>query len=674
MIANLEIDAHSSDPAIVLRYDLVNPDTTIRKNKIIQLKNLNEELNCSSLADRVVVQCPLIPKERLSDVEQTIFYLQKRLNGINAVFGSNGDATIAKAELSKLDSYIDLLYEDADKLKASGFILSLCSKTSNLKTLSENEVLMGALSRVFREDSQLNYELATNLAKIFNQLSRFSKFHGVLSKYKIGALSLQILRNELQRRQQWKEQASKVAATEQKKFDLALKKQNVFLTDCLKVLLNLSNDVKVEAKMVKRGVIPLLIKCVDADLYLAKASLAFLWKLSVFNENKQAMGQLGLVDEAVKIVNTNSDCELVNVTFSLLFNLSFDTNMRQKMVELGLVNTVAKHITGSEAAIGLLYQLSIVDDAKAMFTFTDSIAALMEMIGNKPESSLIPKSILVNIALEKRNAQIIVGPEGEGLKKLIKIIDATHDSVLIKVIRNISQHEGIIQSYLTNYICNFFAAAESPKLNQNLSFATDCLAILTQIVVPVEWNRELSIDGIRKWLNTVLCDKQQKVYYPDEYLIHVIGFAGTLATDPELAKLLVDYSYDFLEILKKKQEEDEFCLQIAFLFLRLLTYTEVRNRMCSEKEKLIEYIINMSRDKNTTLRDLCDQSLQIISEVSDYWFKRVSEERFCWHNATWLDMIAHRSAVDEPVDYEDEEDLLEQQFRNTVLDAEEILE
>ncbi|CAD5219778.1 unnamed protein product [Bursaphelenchus okinawaensis] len=673
MILNLEIDAHSTDPAIVLRYDLINSDKTIHKSKIIQLKNLNEELNCSNLAKNVVEQCQLIPKERLGDVEQTIFYLQKRSHGLNAVFGVN-DVTIAKAEMSKLENYIEMLYEDVDKLKAASLVLSLCAKTSNLQFLAENEVLMGALSRVFREDSQQNYELATSLAQIFCHLSRFSRFHIVLSKYKIGALSLQILRSELQRRQQWKEQKAAASANDQKKFELALRKQNVFLTDCLKILLNLSADIKVEAKMVKRGILPLLIKCVDTDIYLAKTALAFLWKLSVFNENKQAMGQLGLVNEVVNVLGTSSEHELVNLAFSLLFNLSFDTTIRQKMVELGLVNVVSKHIKGTEVALGLLYQLSIVDDAKAIFTFTDSISMLLEMIESKPDQALVPKSILVNIALEKRNAQIIVGPEGAGLDKLITLLESQKDNVIIKLIRNISHHEGVIQTYLSKYVNFFFTAAEQPKLNNNITFATDCLAILMQISNSVDWAKELDKDRVSTWLKTILHDKSEKVYYPDEYLLYLIGFAGTLATNQELAKLLVDFSYDILEILNKKQEEDEFCLQVSFLFLRMLTYSDVRGKLCSEKERVIEYIINMSRDKNVKIRNICDQALQIISEVSEFWFKQVSKERFCWHNATWLEMIVHRSVIEEPAEYEDEDDLLEQQFRNAVLDVDEALE
>lgn len=47
------------------------------------------------------------------------------------------------------------------------------------------EALMGALTRLFREDSKKNFALATNIGKIFYQFSRFSQFHSTLSHFKV---------------------------------------------------------------------------------------------------------------------------------------------------------------------------------------------------------------------------------------------------------------------------------------------------------------------------------------------------------------------------------------------------------------------------------------------------------------------------------------------------------
>lgn len=44
---------------------------------------------------------------------------------------------------------------------------------------------MGALTRLYREDSKKNFAIATNIAKIFYQFSRFSQFHSTLSHLKV---------------------------------------------------------------------------------------------------------------------------------------------------------------------------------------------------------------------------------------------------------------------------------------------------------------------------------------------------------------------------------------------------------------------------------------------------------------------------------------------------------
>jgi hypothetical protein len=46
----------------------------------IQLKNFSDQLNPTALAKSIVEQCDLIGPERLQDIEQVIFYLQRRVS------------------------------------------------------------------------------------------------------------------------------------------------------------------------------------------------------------------------------------------------------------------------------------------------------------------------------------------------------------------------------------------------------------------------------------------------------------------------------------------------------------------------------------------------------------------------------------------------------------------
>lgn len=66
----------------------------------------------------------------------------------------------------------------------------------------------------------------------------------------------------------------------------------------------------------------------------------------------------------------------------------------------------------------------------------------MKMITEHPDSTL-PKYLIalaVNLAANKRNAQLMC--ENDGLRKLVERAFQFQDCLLLKMIRNISQHDG----------------------------------------------------------------------------------------------------------------------------------------------------------------------------------------------------------------------------------------
>lgn len=60
--------------------------------------------------------------------------------------------------------------------------------------------------------------------------------------------------------------------------------------------------------------------------------------------------------------------------------------------------------------------------------------------------SEIVKAVLINIALEKRNAQLLGGADGQGLDLLIEAALNQKDQLLLKIVRNIAIHNGPTQA------------------------------------------------------------------------------------------------------------------------------------------------------------------------------------------------------------------------------------
>jgi hypothetical protein len=381
-VSNIEIDAHSIDPAVVVKYEEIDGTggTSRQTQKIIHLKDLNEGMDSSLLAQHIIEQCPFIPLGRIMELEQVIFYLQKRASVPRPASKAGTPSALpiaSRARMENVENYVEMLYEESEKPKSVALILELAMNPVNAETLTENEVLMGALARVFREDSRKNFEVATNIANIFYQFSKNIRLQPAISQYKIGAISMQLIEYELKRWDLWNEQAQGMSDKNRTKWEFAMKKQDQLITACTKILLNLADDIRVEHKMVKRGMLQFLTKCLDhvASPFLLKTTVQFLWKLSAFRENKDVMANDGVVDKLVRML-PKADTELRDFILATLFNLSFDAHLRTQMVSAGLVNLVCPFIETNETALALLYQLSIMEDAKAMVVFTDAISTV----------------------------------------------------------------------------------------------------------------------------------------------------------------------------------------------------------------------------------------------------------------------------------------------------------
>ncbi|KAJ8300671.1 hypothetical protein KUTeg_022190 [Tegillarca granosa] len=148
----------------------------------------------------------------------------------------------------------------------------------------------------------------------------------------------------------------------------------------------------------------------------------------------------------------------------LLLNLSFDADLRSKMVKFGMLPKLVGLLNNENhklIVLCILYHISMDDKAKSMFTFTDCIpiwncsshnvwmftfcllllkfdSSTLMVHHKNPEIELL--SLCVNLAANKRTAALIC--EGNGLKMLMKRAFKFKDSLLMKMIRNISQHDG----------------------------------------------------------------------------------------------------------------------------------------------------------------------------------------------------------------------------------------
>uniref|UniRef100_A0A8D2LDN1 Kinesin associated protein 3 n=1 Tax=Varanus komodoensis TaxID=61221 RepID=A0A8D2LDN1_VARKO len=623
------IDVHPSEKALIVHYEVEatilgemgDPMLGERKEcqKIIRLKSLNANTDISSLARKVVEECKLIHPSKLAEVEQLLYYLQNRRDTSSAKDKKEksskpkdpppfeGMEIDEVANINDMDEYIELLYEDIpDKVRGSALILQLARNPDNLEELLLNETALGALARVLREDWKQSVELATNIIYIFFCFSSFSQFHGLITHYKIGALCMNIIDHELKRHELWQEELTKKKKTF-KKYQGLVVKQEQLLRVALYLLLNLAEDTRTELKMRNKNIVHMLVKALDRDNFeLLILVVSFLKKLSIFMENKNDMVEMDIVDKLVKMVPCEHE-DLLNITLRLLLNLSFDTGLRNKMVQVGLLPKLTA-LLGNEnykqVAMCILYHISMDDRFKSMFAYTDCIPQLMKMLfecaDERVDLELI--SFCINLAANKRNVQLVC--EGNGLKMLMKRALKFKDPLLMKMIRNISQHDGPTKTLFIDYVGDLAAQISNDEEEE---FVIECLGTLANLTLPdLDWELVLKEYKMVPYFK----DKLKPGSAEDDLVLEVVIMIGTVSMDDSCAALLAKSG-------------------IIPALIELLNEAPA-------------YLIDLMHDKNAEIRKVCDNTLDIIAEYDEEWAKKIQSEKFRWHNSQWLEMVESR--------------------------------
>ncbi|KAG5202272.1 hypothetical protein JEQ12_003662 [Ovis aries] len=357
--------------------------------------------------------------------------------------------------------------------------------------------------------------------------------------------------------------------------------------------------------------------------------------------------EMDIVEKLVKMIPCEHE-DLLNITLRLLLNLSFDTGLRNKMVQVGLLPKLTA-LLGNEnykqIAMCVLYHISMDDRFKSMFAYTDCIPQLMKMLfecsDERIDLELI--SFCINLAANKRNVQLIC--EGNGLKMLMKRALKFKDPLLMKMIRNISQHDGPTKNLFIDYVGDLAAQISNDEEEE---FVIECLGTLANLTIPdLDWELVLKEYKLVPYLK----DKLKPGAAEDDLVLEVVIMIGTVSMDDSCAALLAKSGIipALIELLNAQQEDDEFVCQIIYVFYQMVFHQATRDVIIKETQAPA-YLIDLMHDKNNEIRKVCDNTLDIIAEYDEEWAKKIQSEKFRWHNSQWLEMVESRQ-MDESEQY-----------------------
>ncbi|KAJ3126935.1 Kinesin-associated protein 3 [Nowakowskiella sp. JEL0407] len=701
------IDVHPTECAIIVNYsvqatilgDNGQPVVGDKKaaQKIIRVKALHENSDLATLAQEVVSKCKLIHPSKTKDIEQLLYYLQQR----QAETGSDSwmrkqfddgrrqetpNPSMISAEMSNIEEYIEGLYEEIpDKIKSTRMILQLARIPENMESLMKNDSLISALSRVIREDGKKSMELVTNIIYIFFCFSNFSQFHPIITQNKIGDMCIKITDQEITRFNLWEkdlrslelkctQQKESVKELEQeiKKFQAMIQKQDQLLFVSFHLLLNIAEDLNIETKMLKRGIIEYLITMLDRTTpELLILVITFLKKLSIVRENKDKLVKYSdeLIPKLSKLLQSEH-LGIQNLSLRLLLNLSHDTKFRMELIKADFLPKLAESLHNKNHLLlnlQLLYMLSIDESSKPYFLSQEIIPMVTKMIleykSEKVNIELM--SLAINISLNPKNAEAMC--ENQGLKYLMKRTLKTRDPLMFKLIRNLACIEKIsIKMMFLDYIDDLmhilFKYQSSPDIT------VEILGILSSLTIPdfdfaklaatynlleftfarLSASISASASAISQRAGMNADDEQgQKVggiAEDDDVTLEIICLLGTMSNDENIPPMILKMNLIpvLMELMIAKEEDDEIILQIIYTMYQLLLHESTRNVLLS-KTDVVSYFIDLLYDRNIEIRKMCDVCLDIIAEIDEEWVKKIRLQKFRWHNAEWLQIMSQQN-------------------------------
>jgi hypothetical protein len=577
--------------------------------------------------------------------------------------------------IAELDNYIELLYSDdvETKLKGCISILYLCFSPEYMEEMIEHESCLPAVSRILRDDYKKSLDLSLYLLNVFYAYSHFTDFHPYLSQNQIGDTCIKIIEYEIKRyktriseymkRAEMLKDAQNTPSAEidlkdlqntfrkeEKRLCMTIKKQEKVLFVSFHILLNLAEDLQIERKMRKRGIVSLLISMLERNnpdlLYIV---LSFLKKISVFGSNKDEMIELDIMKKLNRFIPCQNAL-LTQTALRLLFNLSFDNEIRERVSAIGMIPKLVELLKVAQyrsILLRILYHLSSDDKIKATFAYTSCIPLVYQLVIHFPDP-IIGKELIalaINLTTNKTNAALI--SKDDQLEALMQRAFKYHDVLLFRVIRNIAQFGPITNiDIYEKYMDDILELTKQSGDNTDLQIEL----IGTLVYINIEkWDTVLSETDFLDFIHGNLVSD----YSEDDLVLETIMLIGTMCRSEKCAEAIAkSYIIGMLhELLGAKQEDDEMVQQILFTYHRLL-YFQVTREMMLEKTHIVNIILELLNDKNPNIRKLVNSTLDLVQLHDEMWKKEIKTKKFEMHNEVYLGLMDEYEGAQEALDEE----------------------
>jgi len=566
-------------------------------------------------------------------------------------FKQKNPQELTTVTIDEIEKYVDLLYEKSeDKIKGARSLLYLVQSPQNIYLIyEEHEKLLDVISRTLKDEHKKLLELSIYLIYFFYAFSQYQIFHPLILGRAVGETCMGIIEYNLAKFDYRKDElirlntSNKVTPKEYQisleKFLFMVRKQDRLLTKAFQILHRLAEDPKVEVKMVKKGIVNLLLRNMGRiNINLLLEVLLFLKKLSIIQVNKDAMIRGKIFEKMMKVFEIRHPF-IWAINLQIFFNLSFDHGFRMEVISkpeaFYQLTSFFKLTDFRSNILRIFYNFSLEEKALPLFYNSETIFIIYELLDKFPEKIIGSElaALTLNLIKYPPNAQKLA--ENGRVKNLIERVLKNSDYELMKIIKTIIENcnsDSNINDTYENYVDDHFMPIITSKQESD-EYLIETIHLLSY--VNTDWESKLDKFNLIDFF-----EKHLKIQNYDDFLLAVISFFGNVASDKGCSGPIAKSKIIPLlnQILIKKMDNLNIVFNIILALYQMLPWKDTR-ALIIKNEDLIKFVLNCLKLPNEQINFISMRFLEIVQIYESKWSEKIKKEKFRLYNNDLINKI-----------------------------------
>ena len=566
-------------------------------------------------------------------------------------FKQKNPQELTTVTIDEIEKYVDLLYEKSeDKIKGARCLLYLVQSPQNIYLIfEEHEKLLDVISRTLKDEHKKLLELSIYLIYFFYDFSQYQIFHPIILGRAVGETCMGIIEYNLAKFDYRKDELIRLSTSNKltpkeyqihlEKFLFVVRKQDRLLTKAFQILHRLAEDPKVEVKMVKKGIVNLLLRNMGRiNINLLLEVLLFLKKLSIIQINKDAMIRGKIFEKMMKVFEIRHPF-IWAINLQIFFNLSFDHGFRMEVISkpeaFYQLTSFFKLTDFRSNILRIFYNFSLEEKALPLFYNSETIFIIYELLDKFPEKIIGSElaALTLNLIKYPPNAQKLA--ENGRVKNLIERVLKNSDYELMKIIKTIIENcnsDSNINDTYENYVDDHFMPIITSKQESD-EYLIETIHLLSY--VNTDWESKLDKFNLIDFF-----EKHLKIQNYDDFLLAIISFFGNVASDKGCSGPIAKSKIIPLlnQILIKKMDNLNIVFNIILALYQMLPWKDTR-ALIIKNEDLIKFVLNCLKLPNEQINFISMRFLEIVQIYETKWSEKIKKEKFRLYNNDLINKI-----------------------------------